>query len=146
MRDTLKTAAISLLIALSTVCVMPAQASRYAVANPDVLSREQESPLFVTVDLTFPRQHVRTVGEAVNYALMRSGYRLAESALPEQAALLDLPLPEVHRSFTAQRLTAVLVALGKPAYRLVVDDVNRLVAYELAPEFKGRDVAHGDAK
>lgn len=127
---------VYLSIAIAIAATPNAQASRYSISNPNVVEREQDSPLDVRVTLQFPRIAIATVGDAVEHALVRSGYRLAPSSA-DQDALFALPLPDVHRAFEDQRLAVILATLGKPGYRLVVDHVHRLVTYERRPSIAG---------
>ena len=74
------------------------QVGRYTTtvaAPPEAAAR----PLDVYVQLSYPRQTVQTVGDAVRHTLLRTGRRLVEpSALAPQAAhLLNLPQPESQR-------------------------------------------------
>lgn len=92
----------------------------------------QANLLATTITVSFPARIV-TVGEAVQYLLQRSGYRLAnESRIsPETAELLILPLPAVHRHLGPITLTQALETLVGPAFRLIHDPVHRLVSFEL---------------
>ena len=79
------------------------QVGRYTTtvaAPPETTAR----PLDVYVQLSYPRQTVQTVGDAVRHTLLRTGWRLVEpSALAPQAAhLLNLPL----------RASKLLVSVG----------------------------------
>ncbi len=96
---------------------------RLAVPEP-----AQVDLLSVVVQVTFPPQ-VITVGEAVRWLLLRSGYRLQVSR--EESGLLELPLPEVHRRLGPVPLRAGLQLLAGPGYRLCEDPVRRTVWYEL---------------
>jgi type IV pili sensor histidine kinase/response regulator len=84
-------------------------------------------------------ESVQTVGEAVRYLLLRSGYRLlAEEAMNADAIdLLALPLPAVHRAFGPIVLRHALEMLVGPAFRLVQDPQHRLISFELCPLAKG---------
>jgi conjugative transfer region protein (TIGR03748 family) len=104
--------------------------SRYSTASaaPDVA---QVDPLEAIVQVSFPRAGVATVGDAVRYLLLRTGYRLdaRQEADTRASAVLSMPLPEVHRQlgpFSAR--TALSVLLGKP-FVLSVDPTQRLVSY-----------------
>lgn len=107
------------------------QVGRYSTL-PAMPTTAQADLLAATVTVTFPARIV-TVGEAVQYLLQRSGYRLAAGPVtaPETANLLALPLPAVHRSLGPVTLTQALETLVGPAFRLVRDPVHRLVSFEL---------------
>jgi conjugative transfer region protein (TIGR03748 family) len=104
--------------------------SRYTTASavPDVA---QVDPLEAVVQVSFPRAGVATVGDAVNYLLLRTGYRLAaqREADAPASAVLSMPLPEVHRQLGPYSVrTALSVLLGTP-FALYVDPMQRLVSY-----------------
>lgn len=106
--------------------------ARYTTASaaPDVAQLE---PLEAIVQIGFPRSQVQTVGEAVAYLLLRTGYRLAhpQEADTRSHAVLALPLPEVHRRLGPCTVrTALSVLLGK-AFVLSTDPVQRLVSYRV---------------
>lgn len=101
-----------------------------SLAQPPV---ELAQPLDVVVAITFPRSTVATVGEAVQHALLRSGYRLAHSDLAEQAQrFLLLPLPESQRQVGPYRLQAVLDLLVGSAWHWHADHAQRRVWFSSA--------------
>lgn len=106
------------------------QTGRYSVltATP---TEVQVELLATTVMIRFP-QRIQTVGEAVHYLLLRSGYRLVPAAFIdlETAALLALPLPAVHRILGPMTLKDALTTLAGPAFQLVQDPVHRLMTFE----------------
>lgn len=115
--------------------------SRYTMGStrPDA---SQLDPLEAMVQVTLPRASVTTVGEAVNYLLLRTGYRLAD---PHQAAsppipILSMPLPEVHRHLGPYSVrTALSILVGAP-FALTVDPAHRLVSFRTLPS-EGRGAA-----
>ena len=94
------------------------------VAQADLLS--------TTITARFP-ERIQTVGQAVRYLLQRSGYRLADHHVANSvtADLLGLPLPTVHRNLGPITLQQALETLIGPVFRLVLDPVHRLIAFEL---------------
>lgn len=123
--------------------------SRYTTAStaPDAA---QVDPLQAVVQIGFPRATVRTVGDAIAYLLVRTGYRLAhpQEADKRTPAVLDLPLPEVHRRLGPCTVrTALSVLLGKP-FVLSTDPVQRLVSYrvEAATSELSATLPAGEAK
>lgn len=112
------------------------QAQGYAVVTPMATS-EQRDLLGVVVSLKFP-PGVATVGQAIALLLERSGYRLAygNNTDPQLPVLLQLPLPQVHRSLGPIRLRDALQALAGNAWILVEDPVNRLVSFDLDTRFR----------
>lgn len=86
------------------------------------------------VQVSLPRASVTTVGEAVNYLLLRTGYRLADSpeAVSPPIPILSMPLPEVHRQLGPYSVrTALSVLVGAP-FALSVDPAHRLVSFRTA--------------
>ena len=103
---------------------------RYSLVNsgPTIVHRD---PLTAPVSSQFA-DSVTTVGQAVDTALLPTGYRLAPAlhADPERGPLLNLPLPSVDRDFSGVSVRRALEALIGPAFRLVEDPVHRLVSFE----------------
>lgn len=98
---------------------------------------DQLNPLKVVIQTRIP-QSVTTVGETVNFLLVRSGFTLAEGGVLSEEAmtLLQLPLPQVHRQIGPMTLDNALQTLGGGAFELVVDPVHRKVAYELSTKLE----------
>lgn len=94
---------------------------------------DQLNPLKVVIRTRIP-QSISTVGESVEFLLVRSGYGLADSEIlsEEAQALLRLPLPQVHRTIGPMTLDKALQTLSGEAFALVVDPVHRIVAFELS--------------
>ncbi|MFC7410329.1 hypothetical protein [Hydrogenophaga atypica] len=93
-----------------------------------------QEPLEVYAQLRFPRSTVRSVGDAIQHTLMRTGYQLLSTDLLSEEArhFLTLPLPESQRELGPFEVKEILqVILGK-AWRLQQDPVKRLVWFELA--------------
>lgn len=97
-------------------------------AGPTIV---QHDLLTVPISTRFP-DSIRTVGQAVEAALMTTGYRLASplNADLARAALLALPLPAAHREFRHSPLRTVLETLVGPAFKLIEDPAHRLVSFE----------------
>lgn len=108
---------------------------RYSAIVPGP-SPEQADPISVPVHMEFPLS-VHTVGRAVERVLAPTGYRLAHllASCPSLSALLDLPLPAVHRALGPMRLDEALKTLAGPAHTLVIDPVHRLVSLELRERY-----------
>lgn len=94
---------------------------------------DQFNPLKVVVSTTFPSQ-ISSVGQAMNFLLLRSGYEMANTLVlsDEAVSLLRLPLPEVHRQIGPMTLDVALRSIAGDAFDLVVDPVHRKVAFELS--------------
>ncbi|GAB5415731.1 MAG: hypothetical protein Cons2KO_33340 [Congregibacter sp.] len=106
------------------------QIGRYSViaVRP---TAEQRDLLSVTRAITLPGD-VESVGEAFHWMLRDSGYRLATDAVlsKEARAMLNLPLPDVHRRFEPMPLETVMGLMIGPAFHLIQDPVHRLIAFE----------------
>ena len=111
------------------------QVGRYttAAARPEA---EASNPLDVYVQITYPRQTVSTVGDAIRHTLMRSGWNLVDrSALSPQAVhLLTLPLPDSQRTLGPYSLRTVLNVLTGRTWAWKEDAVRRLVWFGVAAE------------
>jgi conjugative transfer region protein (TIGR03748 family) len=99
---------------------------------------EQLNPLLTVIDVHIP-DGINTVKESTQYLLQFSGYQLSQTVKPEShvIALLSRNIPEVHRHFEQVVLRDALLALCGNGYRLLVDPVNRMVAYERDPKYPG---------
>lgn len=91
---------------------------------------EQRQPLFqlITVQIS-PALHA-TVGDALRHVLQRSGYALCANRA-EVTTLFSRPLPAVQHQLGPMALLDALTILGGPAWRLVIDPVERSVCYAL---------------
>ena len=106
------------------------QTGRYSVMAVQP-SDGQRDLLSVTTTIALPNEITR-VGEALRWLLRDSGYRLAaDTVLTEEVkAMLELPLPSVHRHFTSMPLKTVIALMVGPSFQLVQDPVHRLIAFE----------------
>lgn len=106
------------------------QVARYSLLNATPTDAQAEL-LATTINVTFP-ERIQTVGEAIRYLLLRSGYRLAgdEVIEPDTKALFDLPLPAVHQNLGPMKLRAALETLAGKTFVLIQDPVHRLVSFE----------------
>ena len=110
------------------------QVGRYTttLAKP---AQAAASPLDVYIQITYPRQTVQTVGDAVRHTLQRTGWRLVEpSALaPDASRFLTFPLPESQRTLGPYRAREVLQVLLGDTWVWHEDPVRRLVWFTVAP-------------
>lgn len=97
-------------------------------------------PLDLVAQITFPREHVINVGEAIEHTLLRSGYALAErSSLSADAArFLQLPLPEAQRVLGPFSVQGILDVLVGPAWDWHRDDIRRTVWFTLNQKYGPR--------
>lgn len=100
-------------------------------------SAEQLNPLRVVVKTKIP-QSIKTVGETIDYLLIRSGYTLLERDRMSMEAqnLLSLNLPAVHRKIGPLTLDVMLKALIGDAFEMVVDPVTRKITFELTSKIR----------
>jgi len=79
------------------------------------------------VDITMPPTFDATVGDALRYVLLRSGYQLCDSA--GISTLTALPLPAADLHLGPLTLRDALLALAGPAWELSVDEAGRQVCF-----------------
>ncbi len=94
-------------------------------------------PLDVVAQISFPRAQVRTIGDAVQHTLLRTGYTLAEGVelAPEAGQFLTLPLPESQREVGPYRVQAILDVLLGPTWEWHRDPVRRRLWFTVAPSY-----------
>lgn len=112
----------------------------YALITPEA-TEVQKDVLSVVITLKFP-DTVQTVGEAIQFLLERSGYRLASGVFadPWMPTLMHLPLPQAHRALGPIHLRNALQILAGDTWYLVEDPVNRLVSFDLNPRFRDSEI------
>ena len=93
----------------------------------------QQDLLLQVIDVSMPATLPATVGEALRYVLLRSGYTLCEAG-SDAAVFHDLPLPAAHLRLGPLLLRDALLILAGPAWELHVDDVGRRVCFTQEPE------------
>ena len=105
--------------------------SRYTRIDPQV-TPSQNNILGYKRKRTFPRKNVKTVGQAMRIWLRGTGYRLS-STHPDRNVyqLLQLGLPNVHRTLGTVSIESGLKALAGDPWELVIDPVHRLVSFSL---------------
>lgn len=94
-------------------------------------------PLAVFATITFPRQQVRTVGDAVRHTLLRTGWQLVDIAAlsPEAARFLALPLPESQRVLGPYRVQDILDLLLGTTWQWHHDPVQRRLWFTVTPAY-----------
>ncbi len=78
------------------------------------------------VDITLPESLAATVGDALHYVLLRSGYQLCEDRA-EIRAVLSWPLPAAHIHLGPLTLRDALQLLVGPSWQLDVNEAARQV-------------------
>lgn len=109
---------------------------RYSSADA-VNTSEQENLLQVVIDTEIPST-AKTVGDAIEFLLMRSGFTLAAAEIQgaHVKQLMSKPLPQTHRKIGPVMLKDALMMLVGKAYWMKVDPVHRLIAFDTVEEFK----------
>lgn len=87
---------------------------------------DQQDLLMQIVDVTIPASVMPTVGNALRYVLLRSGYQLCAERT-EVLAIDTLPLPAAHMRLGPLKLRDALQLLVGPAWSLETDDEARLI-------------------
>ncbi len=123
-------------LSVTAMAKQPVHVARYTILAP-VATEAQKNPMSVIVTIPF-QSNITTVGQAINFLLIRSGYRLASAkdSDPALPVLLSSPLPLVQRKLGPIRLSNALKTLAGPAWDLVVDPVHRLISYELKNQYR----------
>lgn len=98
-------------------------------------AQEVAQPLAAYVRVSFPRQTVATVGDAIRHTLLRTGWRMVNvGALDAQARqFLKLPLPDSQRTLGPYQAREVLAVLTGPAWVWHEDPMQRLVSFSAKP-------------
>lgn len=95
------------------------------------------------VDVSMPPTFVASVGDAVRYILLRSGFVLCDS--PGIRTLNTLPLPAADFHLGPLTLESTLQILAGPAWKLKVNELARRVCFlpESTPSPVGRSTLGG---
>lgn len=95
---------------------------------------EASDPLGVYARIAYPRQTVRTVGEAIEHTLLRTGWRLENRSSFESAAAhyMTLPLPESQRVLGPYPVRTILRILADGSWQWHEDPVRRVTWFTLA--------------
>lgn len=127
----------------SELAPMPAPAHADAPATPSyvpvvrygrytlielVPAASQQDLLLQVIDVSIPATLSATVGDALRYVLLRSGYSLCE-ADADARALYALPLPAAHQRLGPLLLRDALLTLAGSAWNLQIDDTTRRVCF-----------------
>lgn len=104
------------------------QLGRYTTAEA-LPQPHLNEPLALVAQLTFPHEQVTTVGEAIEYTLLRTGYALvdSQSLTSDARRFLGLPLPEAQRTLGPFSVQDVLNVLVGTAWRWHTDHITRRV-------------------
>jgi len=108
----------------------PGQVVRYGRYTLVELVPEQgqRDLLAQVIDVTIPLSqgmNEATVGEAIRYVLLRSGYQLRD--ISSSSTLDKLPLPLAHTHLGPIQLRDALLVLAGPAWELKIDEMTRQI-------------------
>lgn len=103
-----------------------ARAGRYTLVEL-VPQPAQRDLLRQVIEVAIPPSFDASVGDALRHVLLRTGYRLCDSA--DAAPLYALPLPAAHLHLGPLPLRDALLALAGPAWELSIDDATRQVCF-----------------
>lgn len=125
------------LLSLTGQAANVTQVNRYAtVANKPMPA--QINPLMAVQHIHFPSD-VKTVGQAIEWWLQYSGYRLvAVEKQPEiLQAVLRQPLPQIHKNLGPLTVRDGLEVLaGQQVFELIEDPLLRVVNFKLKPSVR----------
>lgn len=113
--------------------------SRYTLVEL-VPGDDQRDLMRQVIDITIPAAANATVGDALQYVLQRSGYRLCDARPDTTAVLYALPLPAAHEHLGPVTLRDALQLLAGTHWNLQVDESIRqvcfvpLIAHDVAPD------------
>lgn len=98
---------------------------------------EQIKLLQQQIQIKFP-QNILTIGQAAQFILEFSGYRLSNIGGLNHPAkeMLNKQLPEVDRTFGPMTLEQGLRTLSGSSFYLLVDPVNREVGFKVKPDYR----------
>ena len=92
---------------------------------------EESNPLLVITQINFP-SNIKTVYEAIDHALQRSGYRVDWQQSAEAYDIFsELEIPRVHKKLNLMTLKDAVATLAGEAWQLLVDSVNRKLVIQL---------------
>lgn len=82
----------------------------------------------------------QTIQEGLQLLLKNTGWRLSGIAAnnPKILSLYNAPWPEHWTFLGPDQLDNILITIGGEGWQLVVDPVNRLIGYEIKPQFQKR--------
>lgn len=125
MRHCLPALLLTLAIPLAHAHDPQLRLARYssAATTPDLVDY---APLETIATLHFPAE-VGTVGEALHYTLLRTGYTLGHTDA-DATHLLGLALPHSHRALGPARVNDLLTILLGPSYAVRANPVDRTIA------------------
>lgn len=114
-------------LAFSGVAAAEHEAIRVArYSEISSVSTADRDPLSAVATLTFPRQIVSTVGDALRYLLHRTGYSL-QAGDADSTSLFALPFPETQRRLGPYHVSTLLQIVVGDAYIVCASAHTRTV-------------------
>ena len=105
--------------------------ARYTTAGAPPVAQAQD-PMGIIARISYPRQTIRSVGDAVHHTLLRTGWRLDEGALADDARqVLALPLPDSQRTLGPYQVREILQVLLGGSWLWCEDPVRRTTMFML---------------
>lgn len=105
-------------------------------------------PTKIVVQVNFPRINTKTVGDAVRYLLVRTGYDLIDETQlkPQVVALLGKRLPDSQRTLGPFHVDTMLKILVGPAFEVHTNHASRQILFypvgDVLPTSAGGLVEH----
>ena len=110
----------------------PVRLARYSLQSATA-EASQSDLLSALIETEFPPQ-IETAGDAIDYVLLRSGYRRIET--PSARRTMDLPLPRAHRKIGPIDLRSAIKTLAGEPWFLHEDGIQRVVWLTLTADAK----------
>ena len=101
----------------------PIRLARYTLQSATA-EASQLDLLAALIETEFP-PHIETAGDAIDYVLLRSGYRRIET--PDAQRTIDLPLPRAHRKIGPLDLRSAIQTLAGQPWHLHEDAIQRVI-------------------
>ena len=108
----------------------PIRLARYTLQSATAEAGQLDL-LAALIETEFP-PHIETAGDAIDYVLLRSGYRRIET--PATQRTLDLPLPRAHRKIGPLDLRSAIHTLAGKPWHLHEDAIQRVIWLTLKDE------------
>ena len=102
----------------------PIRLARYTLQSATA-EASQLDLLAALIEIEFPPQ-IETAGDAIDYVLLRSGYRRIETPDSPQRTM-DLPLPRAHRKIGPLDLRSAIKTLAGQPWHLHEDAIQRVI-------------------
>lgn len=97
-----------------------------------------ETVLDMQIQREFPKT-VKTIGEAIEYTLKGTGYKLlsAELCSTDIKDLYKYELPFANQKIPPSSLQKALLSLAGQAYQIVLDPIHRQITFKLRRDYQG---------